>query len=56
MYDVTVTIEMIFSNQDTTKGGATIPSDFIYSYEYNDFTKTEMEEEIVDTVYFYDVE
>ena len=55
-FDVTVTIEIVFSKEDTTKGGATIPSDFIYSYEYNDFTKTEMEEEIVDTVYFYDVE
>jgi len=56
IFDITVTIEIVFSKEDTTKGGATIPSDFIYSYEYIDFTKTEMEEEIVDTVYFYDVE
>tara|TARA_B100001057_G_scaffold342485_1_gene343412 strand:+ start:5545 stop:6372 length:828 start_codon:yes stop_codon:yes gene_type:complete len=59
MYDVTVTIEMIFSNQDTTKGGATIPSDFIYSYEYNDLTKSEVVEEVekvVETVYFYEVD
>ena len=62
IYDINVTIEMIFSNQDTTKGGATIPSDFRYTYEYKDWSiieKTIVTDDVIiydyETIYSYDL-
>ena len=54
-YDINVNIEMIFSNKDTTKGGATIPSDFRYTYEYKDWSiieKRKVKEDV--TIYDYE--
>ena len=54
-YDINVKIEMIFSKQDTTKGGATIPSAFRYTYEYKDWNTIE-NREVKEDVTIYDYE